>query len=128
MYPYFKQPDSDVSNGSNNTLTRPALVPGVGPQNIVRLQLPGEAKVAGETDRVLNGLGPRFLDWWGLDPKPVDADLLPGVVIGFRKPFRILPFGIKQNLTDSEMTTLRRLGKPLPCHFALGEFLCYQNK
>ncbi|KAF3338244.1 chloroplastic group IIA intron splicing facilitator CRS1 [Carex littledalei] len=99
---------------------RPALVPGVGSQNIVRLQLPGEAKVAEEADRVLNGLGPRFLDWWGLDPKPIDADLLPGVVIGFRKPFRILPFGIKQNLTDSEMTTLRRLGRPLPCHFALG--------
>ncbi|XP_078165845.1 CRM family member 2 isoform X2 [Carex rostrata] len=119
-YPYFKQPDSDVPNGSNNTLARPALVPGVGSQNIVRLQLSGEAKVAEEADRVLNGLGPRFLDWWGLDPKPIDADLLPGVVIGFRKPFRILPFGIKQNLTDSEMTTLRRLGRPLPCHFAIG--------
>lgn len=114
--------DSNVSTGSNNTPAQPALVPGVGSRSLVRLQLPGEAKLAEEADRLLDGLGPRFLDWWGLDPKPVDGDLLPGVVIGFRKPFRVLPFGIKQGLTDAEMTTLRRLGRPLPCHFALGDF------
>ncbi|WVZ11018.1 hypothetical protein V8G54_015548 [Vigna mungo] len=66
------------------------------------------------------GLGPRFFDWWGYDPLPVDADLLPAVIPGYRKPFRLLPYGVKPKLTDDEMTKMRRLGKHLPCHFALG--------
>uniref|UniRef100_A0A2N9H0S9 CRM domain-containing protein n=1 Tax=Fagus sylvatica TaxID=28930 RepID=A0A2N9H0S9_FAGSY len=80
----------------------------------------GEAQLAEEADRLLEGLGPRFTDWWGYEPLPVDADLLPAIVPGYRKPFRLLPYGVKPILTNDEMTILKRLGRPLPCHFALG--------
>ncbi|KAL0450626.1 UNVERIFIED_CONTAM: CRM-domain containing factor CFM2, chloroplastic [Sesamum latifolium] len=96
------------------------LIEGVGLPNRVRFQLPGEAELADEVDSLLEGLGPRFSDWWGCDPLPVDADLLPAVVPGYKRPFRLLPYGVKPKLTNDEMTTLRRLGRPLPCHFALG--------
>ncbi|KAL5582467.1 hypothetical protein UlMin_014909 [Ulmus minor] len=100
--------------------TKPTLIQGVGLQNRVRFQLPGEAQLAEEADRLLEGLGPRFTDWWGYEPLPVDADLLPAVVKGYRRPFRLLPYGVQPKLTNDEMTTLRRLGRPLLCHFALG--------
>lgn len=96
------------------------LIQGVGTANRVRFQLPGEAQLAEEADHLLEGLGPRFTDWWGYEPLPVDADLLPAVVPGYRRPFRLLPYGVKPILTNDEMTILRRLGRPLPCHFALG--------
>ncbi|KAG8635126.1 CRM-domain containing factor CFM2, chloroplastic isoform X2 [Manihot esculenta] len=101
-------------------IVRPALIQGVGSPNRVRFQMPGEAQLAEESDRLLDGLGPRFTDWWGYDPLPVDADLLPAIVPGYRKPFRLLPYGVNPKLTNDEMTTLKRLGRPLPCHFALG--------
>ncbi|CAN1726084.1 CRM-domain containing factor CFM2, chloroplastic [Linum perenne] len=97
------------------------IVKGVGLPERVRFQLPGETQLAEEADSLLDGLGPRFTDWWGYDPLPVDADLLPAVVPGYRRPFRLLPFGIQPRLTNDEMTTLRRLSRPLPCHFALGK-------
>ncbi|KAI3976338.1 hypothetical protein MKX01_021880 [Papaver californicum] len=97
-----------------------ALVKGVGSPNKVRFLLPGEAQIVEEADRMLDGLGPRFIDWWGVEPLPIDADLLPAIVPGYRRPFRLLPYGIKPKLTDDEMTILRRLGRPLPCHIALG--------
>ncbi|CAA6672516.1 unnamed protein product [Spirodela intermedia] len=96
------------------------LVSGVGAPNKVRFQLPGEVELGEEVDLLLDGLGPRFTDWWGSGPPPVDADLLPAVVHGYRRPFRLLPFGLQPKLTDREMTILRRLSRPLPCHFALG--------
>ncbi|OVA16249.1 RNA-binding [Macleaya cordata] len=96
------------------------LIHGVGSPNKVRFLLPGEAQIVEEADRLLDGLGPRFTDWWGYEPLPIDADLLPAIVPGYRRPFRLLPYGVKPKLTDDEMTTLRRLGRPLPCHFALG--------
>ncbi|KAF0890447.1 hypothetical protein E2562_002820 [Oryza meyeriana var. granulata] len=99
---------------------RPTLVAGVGSLNKFRLQLPGEVKLAEEADKLLDGLGPRFSDWWGYDPLPVDADLLPAIVPGFRRPFRLLPSGVPPKLTDREMTILRRLARPLPYHYALG--------
>ncbi|KAF7819636.1 CRM-domain containing factor CFM2, chloroplastic [Senna tora] len=105
---------------SDSVTEKPSLIQGVGSPNKVRFQLPGEAELADEADRLLMGLGPRFTDWWGYDPLPVDADLLPAVIPGYRKPFRLLPYGVNPKLTNDEMTTLRRLGKPLPCHFALG--------
>ncbi|KAH9620459.1 hypothetical protein KSS87_007703 [Heliosperma pusillum] len=97
-----------------------SLIPGVGAPSRVRLQLPGERQLVEEADRLLDGLGPRFTDWWGCEPLPIDADLLPAVVPGFRRPFRLLPYGVKPKLTNDEMTILKRLGRPLPCHFALG--------
>lgn len=105
---------------SDPQISRQSLIQGVGSPNRVRFQLPGEAQLAEEADALLEGLGPRFSDWWGCDPLPVDADLLPAVVPGYRRPFRLLPYGVKPKLTNDELTTLRRLGRPLPCHFALG--------
>ena len=102
-------------------ISQPKIIQGVGMPNRVRFQLPGEAQLAEEADRLLEGLGPRFTDWWGYEPLPVDADLLPAIVPGYRKPFRLLPYGVKPILTNDEMTILKRLGRPLPCHFALGE-------
>ncbi|XP_044505930.1 CRM-domain containing factor CFM2, chloroplastic-like isoform X2 [Mangifera indica] len=103
-----------------NKRIQPTLIHGVGSPDKVRFQLPGEEELAKEADRLLDGLGPRFTDWWGYDPQPVDADLLPAIVPGYRRPVRLLPYGVKPVLTNDEMNTLRRLGKPLPCHFALG--------
>lgn len=116
-----------VAPTPGNKLVQPSLIQGVGLPNRVRFQLPGEAQLAEEADRLLDGLGPRFTDWWGYDPQPVDADLLRPIVHGYRKPFRLLPYGVLPKLTDDEMTTLRRLARPLPCHFALGElgFRCH---
>ncbi|KAG2566742.1 hypothetical protein PVAP13_7NG246600 [Panicum virgatum] len=99
---------------------RSSLVAGVGSPNKFRLQLPGEVKLAEEADKLLDGLGPRFSGWWGYDPLPVDADLLPAIVPGYRRPFRLLPSGVPPKLTDREMTILRRLAHPLPFHYALG--------
>lgn len=73
-----------------------------------------------EFNSVLDRLGPRFQEWWGTGILPVDADLLPQTIPGFRTPFRLLPTGMRPRLTNSEMTNLRKLAKSLPCHFALG--------
>ncbi|KAM1075970.1 hypothetical protein ACFX19_023952 [Malus domestica] len=132
-------PDTHINDGGNESGTsskndvnsaivpstsyeraQPALVQGVGLPGRVRFQLPGEAQLSEENDSMLEGLGPRFTDWWGCEPLPIDADLLPAIVPGYRKPFRLLPYGLNSKLTDDEMTTIRRLGRPLPCHFALG--------
>ncbi|KAK9064772.1 hypothetical protein SSX86_016154 [Deinandra increscens subsp. villosa] len=117
--------DSEEGSGEESYLigtktTQPPLIQGVGSRTRVRFQLPGEAQLAEESNQLLDGLGPRFTDWYGYEPLPVDADLLPAVVPGYRKPFRLLPFGVQPKLTNDEMTILRRLGRPLPCHFALG--------
>lgn len=112
--------EEGITESSNKKTSHPPLIQGVGTPNRVRFQLPGEAQLAEEADRLLEGLGPRFTDWWGYEPLPVDADLLPAVVPGFRRPFRLLPYGVKPQLTNDEMTILKRLGRPLPCHFALG--------
>ncbi|MQM15278.1 hypothetical protein Taro_048221 [Colocasia esculenta] len=110
-----------ASSGTETCISSHSLlVAGVGSPNKVRFQLPSEVQLGEEADELLEGLGPRFTDWWSCHPLPVDADLLPAVVPGYRKPFRLLPFGLKPKLTDQEMTILRRLGRPLPCHFALG--------
>ncbi|XP_049396994.1 CRM-domain containing factor CFM3, chloroplastic/mitochondrial isoform X2 [Solanum stenotomum] len=74
-----------------------------------------------EFNRVLDGLGPRFEDWWGTGVLPVDADLLPQTIPGYKTPFRLLPTGMRSRLTNAEMTNLRKIAKSLPCHFALGK-------
>lgn len=112
---------------SSDEIVRPSLVQGVGSPNRVRFQLPGEAQLTEEAEQLLDGLGPRFNDWWGYDPLPVDADLLPAVVSGYRRPFRLLPYGVSPTLTNDEMTTLKRLSRPLPCHFALGRNTKHQG-
>ncbi|KAH9620601.1 hypothetical protein KSS87_014597 [Heliosperma pusillum] len=73
-----------------------------------------------EGDRLLDGLGPRFIDWWYPKPLPVDGDLLPEVVSGFKPPFRLCPPNVKPQLRDDELTYLRNLAQQLPVHFVLG--------
>lgn len=75
-----------------------------------------------EVNRLLDTLGPRFVDWWWDTPLPVDADLLPEFVSGFKTPFRQCPPGVRPTLADEELTYLRKLACPLPTHFALGEY------
>ncbi|XP_074308309.1 chloroplastic group IIA intron splicing facilitator CRS1, chloroplastic [Silene latifolia] len=73
-----------------------------------------------EGDRLLDGLGPRFIDWWYPKPLPVDGDLLPEVVPGFKPPFRLCPPKVRPQLRDDELTYLRTLAQQLPVHFVLG--------
>ncbi|CAN6182069.1 unnamed protein product [Urochloa humidicola] len=79
-----------------------------------------EATEAFDIDSFLDQLGPRYRDWSGRSPIPVDADLLPGVVPGYKPPCRLLPYKIKSTLRDKEMTALRRLARQTAPHFALG--------
>lgn len=109
-----------VKSDASDRKSPPRVIQGVGSPDRVRFELPGEAEHTEEADKLLEGLGPRFTDWWGCEPLPIDADLLPAIVPGYKRPFRLLPYGVKPKLTNDEMTTLRRLGRPLPCHFALG--------
>lgn len=69
---------------------------------------------------LLDELGPRYEDWLGREPLPVDADLLPAVVPGYKTPFRLLPYGVRHCLSDKEMTRFRWLARTVPPHFALG--------
>lgn len=73
-----------------------------------------------EYNRLLDGLGARFEEWWGTGVVPVDADLLPQKIPGYKTPWRLLPSGMRSHLTNAEMTNLRKTAKSLPCHFALG--------
>lgn len=79
-----------------------------------------EIKYETEIDKLLDGLGPRYTDWPGSGPLPVDADLLRGVVPGYKPPFRILPYGVRSCIGNKELTSSRRLARVLPPHFALG--------
>ncbi|XP_078158514.1 CRM-domain containing factor CFM3, chloroplastic/mitochondrial-like [Carex rostrata] len=72
------------------------------------------------TERLLDELGPRYKDWSGYGPIPVDADLLPGRVPGYKPPYRMLPYKTKNKLRNFEMTELRRLARSIAPHFALG--------
>ncbi|XP_045808118.1 CRM-domain containing factor CFM3A, chloroplastic/mitochondrial [Trifolium pratense] len=73
-----------------------------------------------EVDKLLDSLGPRYTDWPGCEPLPVDADMLPPTVPGYQPPFRVLPFGVRPTLGFKEATALRRIARGLPPHFALG--------
>lgn len=88
---------------------------------------PPEIKYESEVDKLLDSLGPRYADWPGSDPLPVDADLLPGIVPGYKPPFRILPYGVKPSLGYKDGTSLRRLARVLPPHFALGRSRQHQG-
>ncbi|RLM58907.1 hypothetical protein C2845_PM18G10310 [Panicum miliaceum] len=79
-----------------------------------------EIKYEDEIDKLLDELGPRYSDWPGSDPLPVDADLLPATIPGYKPPFRVLPYGVRPSLSRRDITNLRRLARGLPPHFALG--------
>uniref|UniRef100_A0A0R0KUF6 CRM domain-containing protein n=1 Tax=Glycine max TaxID=3847 RepID=A0A0R0KUF6_SOYBN len=69
---------------------------------------------------LLDGLRPRFIDWWMHKPLPVDADLLPVEVPRFQPPFRLCPPHSSAKQTAYELTYFRKLAQPLPTHFVLG--------
>ncbi|KAI5079708.1 hypothetical protein GOP47_0005187 [Adiantum capillus-veneris] len=73
-----------------------------------------------EIDSILETLGPRCKDWTGLTPVPVDADLLPPLIPNFRPPYRLLPYGVRPQLSNTEQTDLRRLIRHIAPHFVLG--------
>ncbi|PON53240.1 RNA-binding, CRM domain containing protein [Parasponia andersonii] len=79
-----------------------------------------EVNYENEIEKVLDTLGPRYADWPGTGPLPVDADMLPGILPDYQPPFRILPYGVRPSLGLKEATSLRRLARFLPPHFALG--------
>ncbi|KAL9236976.1 hypothetical protein vseg_011576 [Gypsophila vaccaria] len=79
-----------------------------------------EVKYEDEIDELLSTLGPRYTDWPGDEPLPIDADLLPSLVLGYQPPFRLLPYGVRRSLGAKEATALRRIARTLPPHFALG--------
>lgn len=76
-----------------------------------------------DLNHLLDEIGPRFKDWSGCEPLPVDADLLPGLVPGYKPPTRILPYGVRHCLRNKEVTIFRRLARKMPPHFALGTFI-----
>ncbi|KAG8370335.1 hypothetical protein BUALT_Bualt14G0106100 [Buddleja alternifolia] len=86
-----------------------------------------EVEYDDEVDKLLDSLGPRYIDWPGDGPLPVDADLLPGFVAGYQPPFRLLPYGVRSTLGNKEATALRRLARVLPPHFALGRSRQHQG-
>ncbi|KAL8153708.1 hypothetical protein V2J09_011468 [Rumex salicifolius] len=79
-----------------------------------------EVRYEDEIDKLLADLGPRYSDWPGGDPLPVDADMLPSGVPGYKPPFRLLPYGVRATISVNEATALRRIARTLPPHFALG--------
>ncbi|KAF8406880.1 hypothetical protein HHK36_006001 [Tetracentron sinense] len=79
-----------------------------------------ELRDISDLNNLLDELGPRYKDWSGRDPQPVDADLLPSVVHGYKPPFRLIPFGVRHCLGNREMTSFRRLARTMLPHFALG--------
>ncbi|XP_073056257.1 CRM-domain containing factor CFM3, chloroplastic/mitochondrial isoform X2 [Primulina eburnea] len=105
------------SAASNSNVSKP-LVKNPYPVMTCRDETMTEEEV--EYNLLLDGLGPRFEDWWGTGVLPVDADLLPQTIPEYKTPFRLLPTGMRPRLTNAEMTDLRKLAKTLPCHFALG--------
>lgn len=112
----------DVSPSNNLTPTNndsATSSPATRPQ-VLANRIESMTEEEAEFNSVLDGLGPRFHEWWGTGILPVDADLLPQTIPGFKTPFRLLPTGMRPRLTNSEMTNLRKLAKSLPCHFALG--------
>lgn len=96
-----------------------------GMEENVSLQLVQGTLYEREADRLLDGLGPRFVDWWWPKPLPVDADLLAEVVPGFTPPFRLCPPRVRLQLADDELTYLRKLARSLPTHFVLGNYVFY---
>ncbi|KAH7533264.1 hypothetical protein FEM48_Zijuj04G0112200 [Ziziphus jujuba var. spinosa] len=117
----ISQVKSYVHEKMINENAKVELMPtGISLDNNVNCQPTTSSLYERESDRLLDGLGPRFIDWWMHKPLPVDADLLPEVINGFRPPVRRCPPNTRAKLTDDELTYFRKLAQPLPTHFVLG--------
>ncbi|KAF9625577.1 hypothetical protein IFM89_024350 [Coptis chinensis] len=106
----------DPQNGNDSTSVSEKI------EQSIRDPIPVESLTEEEIEynSLLDGLGPRFVDWWGTGWLPIDADLLPPTIPGYKTPFRLLATGMRSRLTNAEMTNIRKLAKSLPSHFALG--------
>lgn len=113
---------SDVSSSRSTSGADDIFIPST-TKPLVRGYVESMTEEEAAFNSLLDGLGPRFDDWWGTGILPVDADLLPQKIPGYKTPFRLLPTGMRPRLTNAEMTNLRKLAKSLPCHFALGIIL-----
>ncbi|XP_057812790.2 CRM-domain containing factor CFM3, chloroplastic/mitochondrial isoform X2 [Cryptomeria japonica] len=114
-----RQSENNLGVAVQNEAYMPAAAEEMPEENGPKQQ-PSELDYQSEMDKILDELGPRFTDWTGIEPLPVDADLLPKVIPGYKEPFRLLPFGTRRSLSNMEMTNLRRLARRLPPHFAIG--------
>ncbi|CAA7053101.1 unnamed protein product [Microthlaspi erraticum] len=108
----------EATNAKDNNQSAPPEIRDPIVKNPIRKENVTEEEA--EFNSLLDSLGPRFQEWWGTGVLPVNADLLPPTIPGYKTPFRLLPTGMRSNLTNAEMTNLRKIGKTLPCHFALG--------
>ncbi|XP_051127724.1 CRM-domain containing factor CFM3A, chloroplastic/mitochondrial-like [Andrographis paniculata] len=119
--------DSSKTEPISNTEAPEAKELKSDPTDTVPEKSTSEVRYEEEVDELLDGLGPRYEDWPGDGPLPVDADLLPGIVPGFQPPFRLLPYGVRSTLARKEETSLKRLARALPPHFALGRSRQHQG-
>ncbi|XP_024525151.1 CRM-domain containing factor CFM2, chloroplastic [Selaginella moellendorffii] len=78
-----------------------------------------EAEYEMQMDRLLAELGPRYADWKGDRPVPVDGDKLPAIDHNFKSPYRLLPYGMEPKLSDREFTNLVRLARQMPPQFVI---------
>lgn len=118
--PDVSSAETSVTRGGNDATSAPDKT-----EQAVKIPEPLPKKMTDEEaefNSLLDELGPRFVEYWGTGILPVDADLLPKTIPGYKTPFRLLPTGMRSRLTNAEMTNLRKLAKSIPCHFALGKF------
>ncbi|XP_044486221.1 CRM-domain containing factor CFM3A, chloroplastic/mitochondrial-like isoform X2 [Mangifera indica] len=112
-------PSQDLSCGSCNIVHSPQTNGEMNTEERDMESVP-EVNCGDKIDNLLDGLGPRFMDWQGCEPYPVDADTLRGMVTDYQPPFRVLPYGVRSTLARKEATNLKRLARVLPPHFAIG--------
>jgi hypothetical protein len=110
-------PDVDATNAedaaSSNELAEPK------PKKL-RPELQNIDEYINEMNEILEELGPRYEEWAGSQPVPVDGDLLPRIIPNYTPPFRVLPFGVRAGLNNTVATHLRRISRPLPPHIVIG--------
>lgn len=123
--PDVSSADSSMTRSGSDESSSPEKIETASPETIETAVRMSDSPVSiteeeSEYNKLLDGLGPRFVEWWGTGVLPVDADVLPQKVPGYKTPFRLLPTGMRSRLTNAEMTNFRKLAKSLPSHFALG--------
>ncbi|XP_050258725.1 CRM-domain containing factor CFM3, chloroplastic/mitochondrial [Quercus robur] len=123
--PDVSSADSSMTRSGSDESSSPEKIETASPEKIeTAVKMPDSpvsiTEEESEYNNLLDGLGPRFVEWWGTGVLPVDADVLPQKVPGYKTPFRLLPTGMRSRLTNAEMTNFRKLAKSLPSHFALG--------